>query len=392
MNEHASPNGSIVARFPRHELNGRGPLQEPLGACDPLGAPSGERAPPELEIIRASSLDGKPIPSRRWLVHQLIPEANVTLLGGDGGTGKSLLALQLCAAKAVGGEWLGYTLAQGKSVFLSAEDEIDELHRRLFDINPRLAELDDLLLVPVAGKDAILAVPESRDGLLRETPLFGTLKRLIESERPTLLVLDTLADLFGGDEIKKVQARQFIAMLRGLALDYDVAIVLLSHPSLSGIQSGSGRSGNVAWNNSVRSRLYFERDGEDADLRVLETKKANRAAAGGKIFVRYVEGRFVREDEQKRTGDLEREAKSVFLSLLKQFERENRMVSHSSTSGNYAPKIFAQHPNANSIGKTHFVKAMNTLFEERRIEIAEYGPPSRRCKKLALKRTVENEP
>ena len=329
MNEHASPPGHFTARFRRQHFNVAGQTpQEPPGAYDPPGAPSDDRAAPELEIIRASDLDGKPIPPRRWLVHQLIPEANVTMLGGDGGTGKSLLALQLCAAKSVGGDWFGFMLSQGKSIFLSAEDETEELHRRLFDINPRLAELDDLLLVPLAGRDAILAAPDGRDGLLRETPLFGTLKRLIEAERPALLVLDTLADLFGGDEIKKVQARQFIAMLRGLALDYDVTIVLLAHPSLSGMQSGSGTSGNVAWNNSVRSRLYFERDGEDADLRVLETKKANRAAAGGKMFVRYVDGRFVREDEQKRTCDIDREAKFVFLALLEQFERENRTASH----------------------------------------------------------------
>jgi AAA domain len=48
--------------------------------------------------INAASLEGKPVPEREWLVRDLIPAKNVTLLYGDGGTGKSLLALQLGAA------------------------------------------------------------------------------------------------------------------------------------------------------------------------------------------------------------------------------------------------------------------------------------------------------
>jgi AAA domain len=54
--------------------------------------------------IDATSLEGKPVPDREWLARDLIPAKNVTLLYGDGGTGKSLLALQL-----------GVTSSQGKS-------------------------------------------------------------------------------------------------------------------------------------------------------------------------------------------------------------------------------------------------------------------------------------
>ena len=60
-----------------------------------------------LEILRASDLAGKPYPPRKWVVPQLIPDRNVTLLGGDGGTGKSLLGLQLATGIALTGHWLG---------------------------------------------------------------------------------------------------------------------------------------------------------------------------------------------------------------------------------------------------------------------------------------------
>lgn len=266
--------------------------------------PSGSKKPVEIETINAASLAGKPVPRQRWLVKDLIPASNVTLLSGDGATGKSLLALQAAVAVVTGGLWIGFKLEVGRALFVSAEDEIEELHRRLARMVPRLETLDNLTIVPLAGKDAVLAAPMGRDGLLKETPLFTALRHIIEKHRPDFLVLDTLADLFGVDEIKKVHARQFIAMLRGLALDFDVTVLLLSHPSQSGMASGDGTSGNTAWNNSVRSRLYFERrifkEGfksieDDKDIRLLTTKKANRAASGGQIVVRYENGQFVRE-------------------------------------------------------------------------------------------------
>ena len=43
------------------------------------------------------------MPPREWLVDALVPMKTVTLFSGDGGTGKSLLALQLAVAVAAGG-------------------------------------------------------------------------------------------------------------------------------------------------------------------------------------------------------------------------------------------------------------------------------------------------
>ena len=70
----------------------------------------------------ASDLEGRPIPPRAWLVPDLIPHRTVTLFSGDGGTGKSLLALQLAVAAATGGWWIGREVTPGSVLYLSAED------------------------------------------------------------------------------------------------------------------------------------------------------------------------------------------------------------------------------------------------------------------------------
>lgn len=112
----------------------------------------------ELPVVRACDLAGKPVPPRRWLVREMIPDSDVTLLFGDGGTGKSMLALQLAVATVAGKEWLGNLPEKGPVILVSAEDDLDEMHRRLAADVARLgidlADLPDLHLVSLAGHDA----------------------------------------------------------------------------------------------------------------------------------------------------------------------------------------------------------------------------------------------
>jgi RecA-family ATPase len=88
-------------------------------------------------------------------------------------------------------------------------------------------------------------------------------------------------------------------LLRGLAIKNDLAVVLIAHPSLSGMASGSGTSGSTAWSNSVRARLYLERivdEGNreiDPDLRVLRVKKSNYGPVGLELPLRWQNGGFI---------------------------------------------------------------------------------------------------
>lgn len=335
----------------------------------------------------AAMLHGLPVPPRLWHVDGFVPGRTVTMLNGDGGTGKSLLALQLATATALGTSWLGRSVAGGEALFISAEDDMAEIHRRLADIvaaeGVTLADLDRLTLRSLAGEDALLARADGHTGALAASGLYHELDTYMTAAAPALVVLDTLADLFPGNENDRAQARQFIGLLRGLAIRHDCAVVLLAHPSLSGMSSGSGTSGSTGWNNSVRSRLYLERvksEGYEADpdARVLRGMKSNYARTGGEIPLRWMAGVFVAEAEETGLDRMATASKAerVFLKLLREFTAEGRQVSPKTGHG-YAPAIFAKSGRAEGCTKAALNGAMETLFAKGAIRTEVSGPPSR---------------
>ena len=281
-------------------------------------AEGGDDDPSAPLFAPASWLAGEPVPSRRWLVEDLIPDQTVTMLGGDGGTGKSLLALQLAVAVATDRPWIGRQIDRpGCAMFLSAEDDAGELHRRLAAICAAeglgLATLDRLMMRSLAGENTLLAVLDRKSGTLAETALYAELDAAMAEAGPALIVLDTLADLHSGEENSRAHARQFVGMLRRLAIRHGCAVLLLAHPSLTGMATGSGLSGSTAWNASVRARLYLGRVTDsgyegDPDARRLSAKKANYAPAGGEIALRWREGVFVPDGQ---AGGLDRMAASA---------------------------------------------------------------------------------
>jgi RecA-family ATPase len=343
-------------------------------------------------LIQASTFAGREPTPRRFHVPDLLPARTVTLLAGDGGMGKSTLALQLCAATILGKAWIGLSPAQGAALYLSAEDDSEELERRIHDAahfyDCDKAELDRLFLLPLADDDALLAT-EGERGALRATPAWSAFVDLAEQVRPALIVLDSLADVFGGNEINRAHARQFVGMLRGLAIRADATVLLLAHPSLSGMSNGSGSSGSTHWNNAARSRLYLAKpqaeDEPDPDLRVLSLKKANYARALPDMRLRRQIGGYVAEGgDNELTRDriaLQARAERTFLTLLSAYSAESRHVRHT-TGHSYAPAVFAKDPRAEGLGRQALQAAMNRLFVEKAITSESYGPPSRRYQRI----------
>jgi AAA domain len=230
-----APKFAIVRRAPPPQSEGDYGEQAPSAPFDEV-APEGERRETvELPIISAAAFAGVEPPERRWIVKDMIPDRAVTIVAGDGGGGKTTLMLALSTAITGSCPWLGHNPDPGPVLLVTAEDDEGEIHRRLAAIakplGVELADLADLHIAPLAGQDAVMGAPEGRAAIITPTAVFRALAALVERIRPRLIVLDALADVYAGEENARAQARQFIALLRGLAIKNDLAVVLIAHPS-----------------------------------------------------------------------------------------------------------------------------------------------------------------
>jgi RecA-family ATPase len=348
-----------------------------------------------LTFIRLTDWHDRPVPEREWAVLNRVPLNNVTLLSGEGSVGKTILSLQLCVATVLARDWISAMPHPGPIVAICCEDDADELHRRLDAIvkhyGASFADLADLHVLSLAGRDALLATPR-RDGLMTPTKLFARVTDAAATIKPRLILVDNSADVFGGSENDRAQVRQFIGMLRGLAMTAEAGLLLTSHPSLTGIATGTGLSGSTAWNASVRSRLYLKRatsakdEEPDSDLRVLEVMKNNYGPVGETMMLRWKDGLFLPTPTVGSFEKLGREQKvdELFLMLLNRWNEQGRNVSDKPKANTYAPGRFAEEPEAKTdhISKRELAESMERLFRANKVRGETYGPPSRGWSKL----------
>jgi RecA-family ATPase len=361
-----------------------------------------------IPLLNMRSWDDEDAPRQEWAVSDRIPLGHTALFSGEGGAGKSLILQQLGVSHVCGLDWFGAPTRQGPALIIDAEDDESVIRRRLADIvahhGRKFADVwRDLHVSSFAGKDAVLAVFDRKSGKMTPTPIYDGLLEMVGDLKPVLTGIAASADVFAGDEIDRAQVRQFIQLLTRLAMLARGAVVLISHPSLSGIASGSGLSGSTAWHNSVRSRFYLRgvkgKDAEDddapaTDLRVLEFRKNNYGPVSEAVTLRYRNGLFVpastilpAADEAARMA----EADQLFLSLLRLFTYQKQDLSPKKKAGNYAPNVMADHPDAklSKFRKHEFEEAMQRLLDQEKIHIAEDGPTWRKRSYLvAGKRTL----
>ena len=135
-----------------------------------------------------SEFSDHPPPRREWLVHGWMPVGQPTLLYGDGGTGKSLLALQLCASVSLNVPWLGLGVKHGRSMYFTAEDDEAELRRRLekicISLDVRLSDLNNMEVASMIGVEALFVSHDAAKNLLRPTKLLEHIQEKIQNEKP----------------------------------------------------------------------------------------------------------------------------------------------------------------------------------------------------------------
>ena len=274
----------------------------------------------DIQFLDMSDWDEKP-PQREWIIQDWLPKGYVTAIYGDGGVGKSLLVQQLMTCLASGKPWLDLMLKKQRVYGLLCEDDDKELRIRQYHINKNLGlKMKDirpnLRLVSRVGMNNLLMTFDGKDtGQLSE--FFDNLLNSIMEFQPTLIVLDTAADLFGGNENNRAHVRQFVqnACAR-LARETNGSVLLCAHPSDSGLKMGTGKGGSTAWNNTVRSRWYLQQTNDEdtpTSWRYLSRKKANYSASGDDMVISWENGSFVTVDVEQAKQELSESKKQKMM-------------------------------------------------------------------------------
>jgi RecA-family ATPase len=340
---------------------------------------------PEVEFIDFAALDGLVPPPREFVIEPWLPRGHVTLLGGVGGVGKTLLAQQAATAAAVQLEWLGKVPKPGASIGLFCEDDTNELWRRQVDICAAL----DVPLSRVArrirfegraGKANTLTW--NLDGVgVQDSPVLVALREYLNdlelSQSINLVVLDNAAQMFpsgDGGESDRGRVTAFLNHLTGLAIEFNCAVLLLVHPAKA---EGSEYSGSTAWENAVRSRLFLFRESpDDPNSRViLSRSKANYASRGDQTAFVWERGAFSRTDGRRSALDEARAdsrvqlARGAVLDALAWFATRRLGSSHKRQASNFLPRLMKQHGRGRDFSVAEIAEALNTLIADQGVEV-----------------------
>lgn len=369
-----------------------------LADGEPAGIPETTQAARPAAIVPATFITpagwpDEPPPPVDWLADQRIPRGDVSSLHGDGGAGKTDAASQLAeTCSRGGGYWFGMAVPGGPVVFLSAEEPEVELWRRITEhgkrdgFDPRaLTDLHLWFPSDVAG--ATMAVPD-RNETMQPTPLFRSIEARIKEIGPVLVVLDNVSAVYAGQQNNRSMVRSFVNLFRTIAHQPSrPAVMLLDHPSLSGMTNGTGRGGNMDWRNAVRSGHYLRAPDDKAEadrgVRLLETVKNNYGPLGKPVRLQWCNGGLALEGTQSplRKMAQDQDADEVFLRLLDERNRIGLVVSPE-VGRNYAPTIFQGLEGNGGHAKPIFARAMDRLLTANRIAVVNDGPPSRLRKRL----------
>ena len=239
------------------------------------------------------------VPDRKWLVNEwlLAEPGTVHLFSGQGGTGKSLVAMMLAYSLATGEPFLGMKPERkAKSIIVSCEDPMPEQARRLQRIEKSLGAVVPEGIVKLwcrTGENNVLAY-STKQGFVAPTEFLKELQEKCAAhfkQDGGILVLDTLSDFVAINENDRMQVSQFVKhVLTKFASELGITVILLAHPN----KTNAGFSGSTAWEGAARSRweLAWQKQGGEAkvgSLLVLRLAKSNTTMAGKEIVLRYGE-------------------------------------------------------------------------------------------------------
>jgi len=173
-----------------------------------------------------------------WLIKDIIPRDCLAVLWGVPGHGKSFIAMDLAASIATGIDWHGHRTKPG-AVFYIAGEGLNGLTKRFKAWE--IARQVDLSSAPLSVSSAPAAMDQPEHVLIVKQAIADMAEQL--QQRPVLIVVDTLARNFSGDENSTKDMNMFVRCMDGLRHEWKASILIVHH---TGKDTSRGARGSSA--------------------------------------------------------------------------------------------------------------------------------------------------
>jgi putative DNA primase/helicase len=295
-----------------------------------------------------------PPPMYAW--EGLIPIEHVTGLSAHGGTGKTIVAIQLAISVATGRPLFGKATRQGPVVLFSGEDGKALLRYRLKFIcsamGVNIADLESKLFILDATEGNPTLFEELNTAGQRKakvTSTYEALREFCKQKKALLLIIDNASDVYDASEIERAKVRGFMRALARIARELQAAVILLAHVDKSTSRQertgGEAYSGSTAWHNSARSRLFMRRE-SDGSL-VIEHQKNNLGPLHQPLRMVWPPGGIPQWDQRfahVEPGGAGPEHKKALLRLIAEYSARGEHVTTGTTSRTHAAKLLRNEP------------------------------------------------
>jgi hypothetical protein len=195
-------------------------------------------------------------PPRRWLLQDLIVIGKAGAVVAPGGFSKSQLLLQLSVTIVTGIDLAGYWSAgeTGGVLVLCAEDDQEEIHRRIHTIKQRLqadghgialAVLPgSLFIFSTIGVDTLFTKAGPNGNVAQTTTLHRLVALAKQIENLKLIVVDPVSRFRGGEENSNEDATRFVEALETIAKLTGASVLAAHHASKAsyGVEANQGAS------------------------------------------------------------------------------------------------------------------------------------------------------
>lgn len=209
-------------------------------------------APPahRFEFQHASDFVEGAQPS--WIIQNILPQAEIAMIYGESGSGKSFFALDMICAVARGGTWQEHEVsAPGAVAYLAAEGAGGAKNRIRAYMQHHDVEITDIPLYALGDSPNFLERKDVAD-------LIASLRVVVNLR---VVVVDTAACVVaGGDENSGKDMGRFIAHCKAISRALGVLVVIIHH---SGKDANKGARGWSGMRGALDVEICVTRDGAE---------------------------------------------------------------------------------------------------------------------------------